>query len=82
MAREKTPTWQRKRVYLPPSGPEAVGTLPDATAPPTRPVTRRAAEGTNASTLARPAQGQWIAGQDMSIPTPSPESTGPDPTGD
>lgn len=57
MAVERSPSWVKNRVYLPADGPRADGPVPAATAPPTRPVTRRPGEGTNARTVARPAQG-------------------------
>lgn len=68
MAIEKVPTWQRVRKILAPTGPEAVGNRPSATAGPTRPVTRRKSSGTNARTIERPAQGRQLL--DTTIPDP------------
>jgi hypothetical protein len=67
MPRPKTPSWVNKPVYLPATGPKRAGTLPSAVAPPSRPVNRRAPEGTNAKGVDRkPFLGRW-EGQDTSI---------------
>lgn len=53
MALQKFPTVQRKIHVLPPTGPQAVGNRPSATAPPTRPVTRESGDQTNKRVLPR-----------------------------
>jgi hypothetical protein len=62
MAIERSPSWVKDRVILPPTGPKAVGNRPAATAPPSRPVTRETdddegKDSTNTRTIPRPAQG-------------------------
>lgn len=57
MAIERSPSWVKDRVVLPPTGPQRVGILPGATDPATRSVTREEEEGTNPRVIPRPAQG-------------------------